>query len=595
MQLGEKFFCFFLFFGDHVVNTYVFHQIDSPLLFLSPHSPIPCKWVTPHRSTAHGTLGRQESSQAYSPSSDEPFLRRAVQLALMGLSKTRPNPAVGCVVVRPLEAHLHRGVGNIHVDYGPHEIIGEGWHPGAGYPHAEVYALKQALAKDLHIGESTSMSLAELGNFKSLTTAYVSLEPCTHYGRTPPCAEALIRAGVHRVVVASRDANPLAQGGVEILRGAGVKVSVAPPQSAARQVAESINRAFFYRVRAHLPYGSMRTLTESELNESQQTSSVDDLYSSPLSEKLMKAEESVTGNETVTLNRLWANMVVEEHNLVDHLFIVIPVDEYMKLRRCAQKKGIDFVNHDIMSDASHVSTTDSNSPSAVSDQPFHSLTDSVYVKQIASLINFTLKYPNRRLTFVLLNCTSPELSFKWPPTSPHDDGVSQAVEILNRVTEFSQSLNTSNSLYAAQLPNFDDSTPDQGCEVTHIHIPAKEFTPTINLVIHSPGDKQLTPYITHKSLLSHHNSVSLSGFGATFITNSTHNSSIVNYSPVSSGGSVEVGVGSLTSLMNHLICRHAEDSLFSMFIFLNPSNHSHQDCAEIIRQLTSLTKGHLQV
>ncbi len=97
---------------------------------------------------------------------DHAWMARALQLARKGLYSTHPNPRVGCVIV---------------ADGG---LVGEGWHVRAGEPHAEVHALRQA------------------GERARGATAYVTLEPCSHYGRTPPCAEALVKAGVGRVVAA---------------------------------------------------------------------------------------------------------------------------------------------------------------------------------------------------------------------------------------------------------------------------------------------------------------------------------------------------------------------------------------------------------
>lgn len=121
-------------------------------------------------------------------------MRRALGLARLGLGKTAPNPAVGCVVVDPKTG----------------AILGEGYHPRAGLPHAEVYALRAA--GDRALG----------------ATAYVTLEPCGHHGRTPPCAEALRDARVGRVVVGCADPNPLVAGGggLAALRAAGVEVAL---------------------------------------------------------------------------------------------------------------------------------------------------------------------------------------------------------------------------------------------------------------------------------------------------------------------------------------------------------------------------------
>ncbi len=123
--------------------------------------------------------------------SDHEFMARALRLAERGLNTTTPNPRVGCVLVRS------------------GKVVGEGWHEKAGEPHAEANALR-------HAGEAARGA-----------TAYVTLEPCSHFGRTPPCADALIAAGVARVVVAIEDPNPQVAGeGMAKLRAAGIDTAV---------------------------------------------------------------------------------------------------------------------------------------------------------------------------------------------------------------------------------------------------------------------------------------------------------------------------------------------------------------------------------
>jgi len=126
-------------------------------------------------------------------------LERALELAERGRGTTHPNPIVGAVVVRD------------------GEVVGEGWHERAGGPHAEVVALEAA------------------GERARGATLYVTLEPCTHHGRTPPCVDRVLEAGVARVVVGSLDPNPKARGGVERLRAAGVEVEVVDSFEARRQ------------------------------------------------------------------------------------------------------------------------------------------------------------------------------------------------------------------------------------------------------------------------------------------------------------------------------------------------------------------------
>lgn len=146
---------------------------------------------------------------------DSRYMQRAIALAQQGIYSTRPNPAVGCVIVK-------NG-----------QIVGEGFHPKAGQPHAEVFALRQAGEQAVH------------------ATAYVTLEPCAHYGRTPPCAEGLVKAGVNRVVMASLDPNPLVSGkGKAILEAAGISTTVGVLQ----QQATALNKGFLQVMAGGRPY-----------------------------------------------------------------------------------------------------------------------------------------------------------------------------------------------------------------------------------------------------------------------------------------------------------------------------------------------------
>ncbi|MDH2433852.1 bifunctional diaminohydroxyphosphoribosylaminopyrimidine deaminase/5-amino-6-(5-phosphoribosylamino)uracil reductase RibD [Pokkaliibacter sp. MBI-7] len=146
---------------------------------------------------------------------DTAYMSRALHLAERGLYSTDPNPRVGCVLVKD------------------GQVIGEGFHERAGEPHAEVYALRMA-------GEAAKGA-----------TAYVSLEPCAHHGRTPPCAEGLVRAGVARVVSAMQDPNPLVSGkGHGILASHGIEVSWGLLESQAR----TLNPGFIKRMSTGLPY-----------------------------------------------------------------------------------------------------------------------------------------------------------------------------------------------------------------------------------------------------------------------------------------------------------------------------------------------------
>lgn len=137
---------------------------------------------------------------------DAVYMRRALRLARRGRGRVAPNPMVGCVLVRD------------------GRVVGEGWHQVYGGPHAEVEALRAA-------GEAARGA-----------TAYVTLEPCNHWGKTPPCTEALLAAGVSRVVCAVRDPFPAAAGGAERLRAAGVPVDVGVLAEAGRE----LNAAFLF-------------------------------------------------------------------------------------------------------------------------------------------------------------------------------------------------------------------------------------------------------------------------------------------------------------------------------------------------------------
>lgn len=142
------------------------------------------------------------------------FMARAVELARRGWYTTMPNPRVGCVIVS-------NGI-----------IVGEGWHERAGEPHAEVHALRMAGAR------------AKGG------TAYVTLEPCSHFGRTPPCAEALKAAGIARVVAAMQDNNPAVAGaGMAMLRAAGIATACGLLQGEAY----ALNEGFFKRMATGIP------------------------------------------------------------------------------------------------------------------------------------------------------------------------------------------------------------------------------------------------------------------------------------------------------------------------------------------------------
>lgn len=147
------------------------------------------------------------------------WMLRCLELAQMAAGRTAPNPLVGCVV-------LSQGL-----------VVGEGFHPGAGQPHAEVFALAQS------------------GTKAQNATLYVNLEPCNHVGRTPPCTEAVLKAGIQRVVIGMVDPDPRVAGsGIQRLRRAGLEVVVGVEEAACQQ----LNEAFVHRITRQRPLGLLK-------------------------------------------------------------------------------------------------------------------------------------------------------------------------------------------------------------------------------------------------------------------------------------------------------------------------------------------------
>ncbi|MHB1125987.1 MAG: bifunctional diaminohydroxyphosphoribosylaminopyrimidine deaminase/5-amino-6-(5-phosphoribosylamino)uracil reductase RibD [Bacillota bacterium] len=150
---------------------------------------------------------------------DKHYMRRALGLAKRAEGRTSPNPMVGAVIVKD------------------GRIIGKGYHHRAGTPHAEVHALKQA------------------GPAARGATLYVNLEPCSHYGRTPPCAQAVLEAGISRVVAAINDPNPLVAGkGLKLLQDSGISVQVGILEEEARQ----LNEVFIKHITTGMPFITLK-------------------------------------------------------------------------------------------------------------------------------------------------------------------------------------------------------------------------------------------------------------------------------------------------------------------------------------------------
>ena len=161
---------------------------------------------------------------------DELYMQRCLELAQLGMGNVSPNPMVGCVIVSN------------------NRIIGEGYHQQYGQAHAEVNAVNQVLRQ---YGEQADALLAD-------ATAYVSLEPCAHFGKTPPCADLLIRHRIKKVVIGNRDPFPDVDGkGIERLENAGITVV----SGVLEKEASMVNRRFFTRISKQRPYVILKWAT----------------------------------------------------------------------------------------------------------------------------------------------------------------------------------------------------------------------------------------------------------------------------------------------------------------------------------------------
>ncbi len=177
-----------------------------------------CQAVIGHWTKDKGQRTK-DKGQMTNSAFDRQMMQYCLELARQALGKTAPNPLVGAVIVRD------------------GQIVGRGFHPRAGEPHAEVFALREA------------------GELARGATIYVNLEPCSHYGRTPPCADALINAGVAKVVVGMVDPNPKVAGsGIARLRSAGIEVLVGVEE----EDCQKLNEAFVHRILHQRPFGILK-------------------------------------------------------------------------------------------------------------------------------------------------------------------------------------------------------------------------------------------------------------------------------------------------------------------------------------------------
>jgi diaminohydroxyphosphoribosylaminopyrimidine deaminase / 5-amino-6-(5-phosphoribosylamino)uracil reductase len=197
---------------------------------------------------------------------DEVFMRRSLELAELGRGSVSPNPLVGSVIV-------HNS-----------KIIGEGWHKKFGEPHAEVNAVNSVMDKNL-LREST---------------VYVNLEPCSHMGKTPPCADMLIANGVQKVVIANLDSNPLVSGeGVRKLRSAGIEVTTGILDKAGHE----LNKRFFTFMEKHRPYIVLKWAETADgfiARENYDSKWISNEYSRQLAHKWRSEEDAIlVGAKTV--------------------------------------------------------------------------------------------------------------------------------------------------------------------------------------------------------------------------------------------------------------------------------------------------------
>jgi diaminohydroxyphosphoribosylaminopyrimidine deaminase/5-amino-6-(5-phosphoribosylamino)uracil reductase len=227
---------------------------------------------------------------------DEFFMRRALELAVLGLGAVAPNPVVGCVIV-------HEG-----------KIIGEGWHRQYGGPHAEVNAVA-AVADQALLRKST---------------VYVTLEPCAHFGKTPPCADLLVHHGVKKVVVANLDPFHLVAGeGIRKLRAAGIEVVTGILDKAGRLV----NRRFFTQVERQRPHIILKWAETADgfvARENYDSKWISDAYSRQLVHKWRTEESAVlVGARTAQHDNPQLN--VRDWTGRDPVRVVI--DRFLKLNR----------------------------------------------------------------------------------------------------------------------------------------------------------------------------------------------------------------------------------------------------------------------
>lgn len=221
---------------------------------------------------------------------DQLYMNQAIELAKLGRFTTTPNPNVGCIIVKD------------------NQIIGKGYHQKAGQPHAEVYALQMAGANAVG------------------ATAYVTLEPCSHFGRTPPCANALIKSGIKRVVIAMQDPNPnVAGNGIKRLQDAGIAVTV----GVLADQAEAINQGFLKRMRTGLPFVQLKLAASLDGKIAMASGESKWITSNKAREDVQqfRAQASCILSTRKTVQTDNASLTVRYHQLSDDIQKIYPIEK----------------------------------------------------------------------------------------------------------------------------------------------------------------------------------------------------------------------------------------------------------------------------
>ena len=211
------------------------------------------------------TFATSNNSEHEAMTEDERYMQRCLQLAVNGQRNAKPNPMVGAVIVAPSSATCSR-------------IIGEGYHVRCGEGHAEVNAFASVRPEDEAL--------------LSQATMYVSLEPCSHYGKTPPCADLIVKKGIRRVVVGCIDEFAEVQGrGIQKLREAGISVTVGVLEAQCK----ALNRRFFTFHRLHRPYIILKWAQTANgfLDDNGQALAISSPFTQMLSHKLRAEEDAI--------------------------------------------------------------------------------------------------------------------------------------------------------------------------------------------------------------------------------------------------------------------------------------------------------------